>query len=215
SRRGGGRGGGSGSPRWGNPPPGGGPRGGGGKETPPRRPKKKCKGGRPLPPPASVEPWPACYDSPASANRRAEGFEEGSTRSRNLLRSVILCAAAAVLLWSVPASARKADEPRTPPRLPVADAGPDLSAAVGVPISIDGANSQGKSGVRPVRPRGDDLITFHWTILHAPPGSAALIDASSPAPVFTADVAGAYVLQLVMTNSNGLRSAPDEVTVTA
>src|SRR5262245_10114262 len=104
-----------------------------------------------------------------------------------------------------------------PPRLPVADAGPNLSAAVVVPISIDGSNSRAKSGVdqRPARPRGDDLITFHWTILQAPAGSAAAIDASSPAPLFAPDVPGPYTLQLVVTDSNGLKSVPDQVTVIA
>jgi hypothetical protein len=109
------------------------------------------------------------------------------------------------------------DEPLLPPRLPVADAGPDLAARVGVPIAIDGSNSRGRSGVdrRPVRSRADDFITFQWTIVQAPAGSAAAIDASSAAPLFVAEVPGPYILQLVVTDSNGVRSAPDRVTVMA
>jgi hypothetical protein len=77
-----------------------------------------------------------------------------------------------------------------PLRLPVADAGADLSARVGVAIAVDGSNSHGKTGVdrRPVRSRADDFITFQWTILQAPAGSAAAIDTPSPEPLFVADI---------------------------
>ena len=61
----------------------------------------------------------------------------------------------------------------------------------------------------------DDLITFDWTIAQAPPGSAAGIEASSPAPVFIPDLPGVYVLRLVVTDSSGLQSLPDEMTLTA
>jgi hypothetical protein len=117
-------------------------------------------------------------------------------------------------------------------RLPIADAGPDLSARISVPVWIDGSNSRGRRGFpdrRPIRVRvagagdslgpeasgSDDLITFGWTIVQAPPGSAAVIEAASPALFFVPDLAGEYVLQLVVTDSSGLQSLPDQTTLTA
>jgi hypothetical protein len=123
-----------------------------------------------------------------------------------------------------------ADDDRLASRLPFADAGPDLFARILVPISIDGSDSHGKGGFprrRPIRvggaggtvgageSGGGDLITFDWTIAQAPAGSVAGIEAFSPAPVFVPDLPGVYVLRLVVTDSSGLHSLPDEMSLTA
>jgi hypothetical protein len=136
---------------------------------------------------------------------------------------------AAALLGSVSASVPKSDG-RLQSRLPIADAGTDLSARVSVPVSIDGSNSHGSrfpnrrpivvrrdsdEALEPGEADGGDLITFGWTIVQAPPGSAAVIEASSPAPVFIPDLPGAYGLQLVVTDSKGFHSLPDRMTLTA
>src|SRR5688572_22781024 len=80
-------------------------------------------------------------------------------------------------------------------RLPLAVTGRDLSVLVGVPSIIDGTQSHDP---------GAQLITFRWTVADAPPGSAATLDASDPAPTFIADMPGSYVLQLVVVNEDGL-----------
>lgn len=91
-------------------------------------------------------------------------------------------------------------------RFPIADTGRDVSAMVGMPAIIDGSQSHDPGG---------RLITFQWSILETPAGSNATIDASDPAPVFIPDLPGAYRLQLVVTNEDGLESRPAGVTLRA
>ncbi len=62
----------------------------------------------------------------------------------------------------------------------------------------------------------NQTLTYNWQLLSTPPGSAVhLNDAHAKSPTFTADRAGAYVVQLIMGDSTGLSSAPATVTVTA
>src|SRR5207253_1882679 len=59
-------------------------------------------------------------------------------------------------------------------------------------------------------------ISFTWGVVSRPPGSAAII--SNPAlanPTFTPDLGGNYQLQVVATDSTGLKSVPAFVNVTA
>jgi hypothetical protein len=83
----------------------------------------------------------------------------------------------------------------------VANAGPDqFLGATNVVVQLSGS--------------GTAMATsFTWTVVSMPPGSAAILsDPASPAPTFTADVAGSYVFQLVV--SDGVfTSAPDMVVV--
>ena len=104
------------------------------------------------------------------------------------------------------ASATVANAAEASWRLPVADAGPDLSAMVAVPVIIDGSKSHDPAG---------QLITFHWTIAEAPPGSMAMLDASDPAPVFVPDLPGTYRLQLVVTNEDEVESLPAGIALVA
>ncbi|MEZ5291134.1 MAG: PKD domain-containing protein [Vicinamibacterales bacterium] len=90
--------------------------------------------------------------------------------------------------------------PLTPPLL-VANAGPDqVLSGPGALAQLSGSGSVGTT-------------TFSWTFLSMPAGSAAaLSNSASPAPTFTADVAGDYVVQLVV-GDGVLTSAPDTVVI--
>ena len=91
------------------------------------------------------------------------------------------------------------------PRVPVADAGPDVSAKVSLPGTIDGSNSYDPDS---------RLITFNWTIAQAPQESVAKVAASSPAPTsFRTAPVCTYVLRLQA--SDGEWVAEDSVRVTA
>jgi hypothetical protein len=77
---------------------------------------------------------------------------------------------------------------------------------VGVPVRLDGRQSQGPHG---------DAIRFRWTLVSTPPQSAARIEhPTSARPTFTPDVPGTYVARLVVGDGTS-RSAPSEVSVTA
>ncbi len=57
-------------------------------------------------------------------------------------------------------------------------------------------------------------LRFEWAFEAVPTGSAARInDPGVSSPSFTPDVAGVYVVRLVMTDDTGLRSAPATVTI--
>lgn len=88
----------------------------------------------------------------------------------------------------------------------VADAGADIPITnLGTVVGLDGGGSFDPEG---------DPITFQWTLTQKPLGSeAVLVDASGPTPSFIADVHGDYVISLVVTDSFGLASQPDELIV--
>ena len=91
-------------------------------------------------------------------------------------------------------------------RPPVADAGPDKETPVGTPVSLDGTNSSD--------PDGDVPLRYAWTLVSAPQGSSAVLTGADTAtPSLTPDVRGIYTIELVVTDSEGLQSAPDEVLV--
>jgi ethanolamine utilization protein EutQ (cupin superfamily) len=89
---------------------------------------------------------------------------------------------------------------------PIADAGDDQSVNVGNLVTLDGSNSSDPDG---------DPLTFNWAFTSFPAGSAATLnDATSVNPTFTADVAGTYVVSL-MVNDGTVDSEPDKVTISA
>ena len=89
---------------------------------------------------------------------------------------------------------------------PVAVAGPDQTVTVGSTVVLDGTGSYDPNG---------DPLTFAWEMTVAPAGSiAALSDPLSPAPRFTADIAGTYEIQLVVDDGE-FASTPDTVRVSA
>jgi hypothetical protein len=90
--------------------------------------------------------------------------------------------------------------------VPVADAGPAQSVVAGTAVTLDGSASSDANG---------DPLTYGWSFASIPNGSNAVL--SSPTavnPTFTADLAGAYVLNLVV-HDGKVNSAPATVTVTA
>ncbi len=87
---------------------------------------------------------------------------------------------------------------------PVADAGPDQAVLVGQTVTLDGSASSDVDG---------DPVTYAWAWLSVPTGStAALQEAASVAPQFTADRPGTYVVQLVVDDGRAA-SAADTVSV--
>ena len=87
---------------------------------------------------------------------------------------------------------------------PVADAGPDQTVFVGEPAVVDASGSFDAD---------NDPLTYAWSFTSQPQASSAtLSDATAIAPSFTADVAGSYVVQLIV-NDGIVDSAPDTVMV--
>ncbi|NNE11101.1 MAG: tandem-95 repeat protein, partial [Ilumatobacter sp.] len=90
---------------------------------------------------------------------------------------------------------------------PTARAGPDQTVEVSDLVTLDGSGSSDAD--IPAQ-----TLTFSWQITSAPAGSAATLSgADTVAPTFTPDVAGAYIVELIV-NDGVVDSAPDTVTVT-
>ena len=88
---------------------------------------------------------------------------------------------------------------------PVADAGPDQSIFVDDTVTLDGSGSNDVDS---------DTITFSWSFTSVPAASnATLSDSTGVAPTLTADVAGMYVVQLIV-NDGTVDSDPDTVVIT-
>ncbi len=89
---------------------------------------------------------------------------------------------------------------------PVANAGADTTVDPGDLVVLNGSLSYDPEG---------DPLSYTWRLVTSPPGSSAsLADPGTALPSFTADVAGSYVIELVV--SDGSQSSnPDQVRVTA
>lgn len=86
---------------------------------------------------------------------------------------------------SVVTVARGTSRTNTPPR---ADAGFDIpSYGPTLPVILQGGRSTDVDG---------DFLTYRWSVLGRPAGSAAAPDASDPHPIFRLDGAGAWHLQV-------------------
>ncbi len=89
---------------------------------------------------------------------------------------------------------------------PMASAGTDQNVSVGDTVALDGSGSTDADG---------DALTFSWSLSSTPGGSTAtLSDVAAMNPTFVADVAGAYVAQLIV-NDGALNSTPDSIMLTA
>lgn len=89
---------------------------------------------------------------------------------------------------------------------PVANAGPDQNVSNGSRVTLDGSASSDANG---------DALTYQWTMDSRPSGStASLSSATVVKPTFTPDVAGAYILSLVVSDGS-LKSVADSVTITS
>lgn len=89
---------------------------------------------------------------------------------------------------------------------PQANAGRDRYVSVGSSVVLDGTNSSDPN---------QDSLSYAWTLVSKPSGSTATLQNSASArPSVTHDVAGAFVIQLVV--SDGIvNSAADTVRITA
>jgi len=89
---------------------------------------------------------------------------------------------------------------------PVANAGVDQTVFVGAVVTVDGGASSDANG---------DMLTYKWILTTRPAGSrASLSTLTAVRPTFDADVAGIYVLTLVV-NDGRSDSLPDSVSITA
>ena len=87
---------------------------------------------------------------------------------------------------------------------PVANAGSDQAVDVGATVTLDGSGSYDAD---------HDTITYQWSISSKPAGSsAALSDTTVVNPTFTADLAGTYVIQLIVSDGQ-LSSVPATVVI--
>ncbi|MDJ0944568.1 MAG: PKD domain-containing protein [Kiloniellales bacterium] len=88
---------------------------------------------------------------------------------------------------------------------PVADAGADQTVLPGDFVVLNGAGATDRDG---------DALSYSWALLSAPAGSTAVLNAPGEVtPGFTADLAGTYVAQLIVSDGT-LQSAPDTVVIT-
>ena len=89
---------------------------------------------------------------------------------------------------------------------PIANAGQDQAVPVGDPVFLDGQGSTDPDGLS---------LTFMWSMVSQPVGSSAtLSDPTSPTPDFVPNVAGTYLIQL-MVNDGTADSEPDTASITA
>ncbi len=93
---------------------------------------------------------------------------------------------------------------------PNADAGAERNAKVNAQVVLDGSKSADPDG-------GPQPVTFLWTFVQVPQGSAltsgSITNANTPAPRFTPDAAGDYLLNLRV--SDGAANSDARVTVRA
>ncbi len=89
---------------------------------------------------------------------------------------------------------------------PTANPGSAQTVTTGATVSLSGAASASNDGYP---------LTYQWSLLSEPAGSAAaLSNPNSVTPSFVADVAGAYVVQLIV-NDTVSNSTPQTVMITA
>lgn len=89
---------------------------------------------------------------------------------------------------------------------PNAEAGADQTILVGQAVTLDGRRSGDPDG---------DRLTYQWSLVSAPTSSAAtLSDATEVIAGLTPDVAGDYVVQLLVSDGTAA-SAPGRITITA
>ncbi len=93
---------------------------------------------------------------------------------------------------------------------PNADAGPDQNVLTGTLVTLDGSGSHDPDNA-------PSPLTFRWTFTSVPPSSALtngqISNSTTPAPSFTPDAVGTYVLTLEV--SDGDQADNDQVSIIA
>ena len=92
---------------------------------------------------------------------------------------------------------------------PKADAGSDQSIRAGETVGLDGSASFDDNTA------SNDLM-YAWSIFSQPIGSSAsLVGEDTATPSFVADIAGTYIVDLVVTDEGGLSSDTDSVSISS
>jgi hypothetical protein len=108
---------------------------------------------------------------------------------------------------ALPGSTVTISSAKQAPQLPIASAGPAQSVAVGATVTLNGSGSSDPQNATP--------LTYSWSLISAPPNSLAVLkNPTTVSPTFVADMAGAYVAQLIVTDSLTLVSSPATVMIT-
>jgi len=90
---------------------------------------------------------------------------------------------------------------------PIAHAGSNQTVRPGTTVMLDGSGSFDDNTDTP-------LLQYAWSFKSVPNGSvAALTGTNTMTPSFIPDLAGNYVVQLVVTDGDGLSSQPSQVTI--
>ena len=93
-----------------------------------------------------------------------------------------------------------------PSTQPIANAGSDQTVDVGDTVQLDGSGSSDPN---------NDSLNYAWQLTGSPSGSSVFLSNTTAAnPTFVPDVAGVYVVQLVVDDGTE-DSDPDQVTITA
>jgi hypothetical protein len=94
-----------------------------------------------------------------------------------------------------------------PNAAPVARAGDNQVVRPGAPVQLDGSGSYDDN-------TPTNQLQFAWSLVSSPDGSTAtLAGANTMTPGFVPDLSGTYVARLIVTDQEGLPSAPAEVTI--
>ena len=92
---------------------------------------------------------------------------------------------------------------------PTANAGTDQPGHPGDLVSLDGSGSFDDN-------TPSEHLIYAWSFVERPAGSSAsLVSPASPLPTFLPDLLGDYVIQLIVTDEEGLSSDPDSVIITS
>jgi len=92
---------------------------------------------------------------------------------------------------------------------PIADAGDDQKVILSSVARPDGSRSYEWGEWD-----GSTISSYSWEVVEQPPGSTAILQGADTAnPLITPDVAGDYVLSLVVAKGDGTQSYPDYATL--